>query len=77
MDWKDQHLDQEQKHHLQDTADAMNLPSNEFGDTLDAIFVSILEDLTVIHASNLCHRDGKSMIVIYATACTCITLNLH
>ena len=70
MDWKDQHLDNEQNHHLQDTATAMNLSSNEFGDTLDVIFVSILEDLAAIHESNICHRDGKSMMVIYDTACT-------
>ena len=37
----------------------MNLPSNKFGDTLDAIFVSILKDLKVIHECNIVHRDGK------------------
>ncbi len=65
MDWRDQHLEQNyeeqdgENHHLEDIATAMNLPSNKFGDTLDAIFVSILEDLKVIHASNIVHRDGK------------------
>ena len=44
---------------MEDIATAMNLTSNKFGDTLDTIFVSILEDLKVIHASNIVHRDGK------------------
>jgi len=48
-----------ENHHLEDIATALNLPSNKFGDTLDAVFVSILEDLKVIHASNIVHRDVK------------------
>ncbi len=48
-----------QSHHLGGIAAAMNLPSNTFGDTLDAVIVSILEDLKEIHASNIVHRDGK------------------
>ncbi|KAL7490513.1 hypothetical protein ACHAWT_000288 [Skeletonema menzelii] len=48
-----------EKHHLEGIAAAMNLPSDKFGDTLDAVFVSILEDLKVIHASNVVHRDIK------------------
>lgn len=60
MDWKDQHLQQDgEYHHLEDIGTAMNLPSNKFGDTLDAIFVSILKDLKVIHECNIVHRDGK------------------
>lgn len=55
-----------ENHHLEDIATALNLPSNKFGDTLDAVFVSILEDLTVIHASNIVHRDGK-----YSFVCDC------
>ena len=48
-----------ESHHLGGIAAAMNLPSNKFGDTLDAVFVSLLEDLKVIHASNIVHRDSK------------------
>jgi len=59
MDWKDQHLQGETHHHLEDIGTALNLPFNNFGDTLDAIFVSILEDLEVIHACNIVHRDGE------------------
>ena len=46
-------------HHLEGIAAALNLPSNTFGDTLDAVIVSILEDLKAIHASNIVHRDGE------------------
>ena len=67
MDWRDdQHLEEQDgdnHHHLEDIATAMNLPSKKFGDTLDAIFVSILEDLKVIHASNIVHRDGKWFVL--------------
>jgi hypothetical protein len=62
MNWKDQHLQQldgENHHHLEDIGTALNLPSNKFGDTLDAILVSILEDLKVIHECNIVHRDGE------------------
>eukprot|EP00984_Skeletonema_dohrnii_P035874 scaffold36193_cov216-Skeletonema_dohrnii-CCMP3373.AAC.3 len=54
----------EKNHHLEDIATALNLPSNKFGDTLDAVFVSILEDLKVIHASNIVHRDVLYVYVL-------------
>lgn len=59
-----------EKHHLEGIAAAMNLPSDKFGDTLDAVFVSILEDLKVIHASNVVHRDSKSFVFVIAVDVT-------
>lgn len=38
----------------------MNLPeSYTFGDTLDAIFLSLLENLKEIHDYNIVHRDRE------------------
>ena len=47
-------------HQLNDIQKAMNLPeSSTFGDTLDAIFISILDNLKEIHDCNIVHRDGE------------------
>ena len=59
MDWKDQHRQSSKgNHHLRDIQNAMNLPeSYTFGDTLDAIFLSVLGNLKAIHECNIVHRD--------------------
>ena len=60
LDWKDQHQNTKQSnhHHLYDVQKAMNLPESfTFGDTLDTIFVTLLENLKVIHDCNIVHRD--------------------
>ena len=60
LDWKDQHQNTKQSnhHHLYDVQRAMNLPQTfTFGDTLDTIFVTLLENLKVIHDCNIVHRD--------------------
>ena len=60
LDWKDQHQNTKQSnhHHLYDVQRAMNLPETfTFGDTLDTIFVTLLENLKVIHDCNIVHRD--------------------
>ena len=62
MDWKEQRRQKQQhgeNHRLEGIGKALNLKSNKFGDTLDAVFLSILEDLKVIHECNIVHRDGK------------------
>lgn len=39
---------------------AMNLPEEyTFGESLDAIFLSLLENLKEIHSCNIVHRDGE------------------
>jgi hypothetical protein len=44
----------------------MNLPeSHTFGDTLDAIFVSLLENLKAIHDCNIVHRDREYIVAYY------------
>ncbi|KAL7532864.1 hypothetical protein ACHAXR_008256 [Thalassiosira sp. AJA248-18] len=60
-DWKDQHLQSGTgNHHLYDIQKAMNLPETyTFGDTLDAIFLSLLQNLKEIHDCNIVHRDLK------------------
>ena len=59
LDWKDQHIGNE-NHHLYDIQMALNLDEDaSFGDTLDAIFVSILEDLKQLHSMNIVHRDRE------------------
>ena len=65
LDWKDQHIGNE-NHHLYDIQMAMNLDSGAtFGDTLDAVFVSILEDLKQIHSMNIVHRDCELGSITY------------
>lgn len=57
MDWKDQHLANTQ-HHLQDIQMAMGLPKTyEFGDIVDVVFKSLLENLKAVHSCNIVHRD--------------------
>mmetsp|Transcript_13229 Transcript_13229/g.27192 ORF Transcript_13229/g.27192 Transcript_13229/m.27192 type:complete len:1069 (-) Transcript_13229:124-3330(-) len=60
LDWKDQRSGNNQPHHLYDIQKAMNLPDEkDFGDVLDAIFRSLLEDMVFIHSCNIVHRDLK------------------
>ena len=65
MDWKDQHLQKSNnRHHLYDIQKAMSLPETyEFGDVLDAIFRSLLENLAFVHSCNIVHRDCEFFIV--------------
>eukprot|EP00581_Thalassiosira_minuscula_P015230 CAMPEP_0183716110 /NCGR_PEP_ID=MMETSP0737-20130205/10120_1 /TAXON_ID=385413 /ORGANISM="Thalassiosira miniscula, Strain CCMP1093" /LENGTH=1061 /DNA_ID=CAMNT_0025945321 /DNA_START=142 /DNA_END=3327 /DNA_ORIENTATION=+ len=59
LDWRDQHL-QSDNHHLYDIQKAMDLPEEyTFGESLDAIFISLLENLKEIHECNIVHRDLK------------------
>ncbi|KAL7469534.1 hypothetical protein ACHAXS_009786 [Conticribra weissflogii] len=60
LDWKDQRSGNNQPHHLYDIQKAMNLSDEkDFGDVLDAIFRSLLEDMVFIHSCNIVHRDLK------------------
>jgi hypothetical protein len=44
----------------------MNLPeSYTFGDTLDAIFLSLLENLKEIHDYNIVHRDRERFFFLF------------
>jgi hypothetical protein len=44
----------------------MNLPeSYTFGDTLDAIFLSLLENLKEIHDYNIVHRDRERFFFFF------------
>lgn len=58
-DWNNKHKTGKDGHHpLHEVQKALKLPeTNTFGDTLDAIFISILENLNVIHELNIVHRD--------------------
>lgn len=60
-DWNNQHRIGKDNHHpLFEVQKALHLPETyTFGDTLDAIFMSILENLIVIHELNIAHRDCK------------------
>lgn len=65
LDWKDQHSTQKHTNHLDDVKVAMGLPeSSEFGDVLDRIFESLLENMKAIHERNIVHRDCKSIFQI-------------
>ena len=60
LDWKDQHTSGQDNHHLYDIQTALNLPEKStFGDTLDAIFISLLENLKELHDCIIVHRDIK------------------
>jgi len=60
LDWKDQHISGQDNHHLYDIQMALNLPEKStFGDTLDAIFISLLENLKELHDCIIVHRDIK------------------
>ncbi|KAL7547760.1 hypothetical protein ACHAWF_011038 [Thalassiosira exigua] len=60
LDWKDQHLAFRTNNHLYGIQRALNLPESfTIGESLDAIFASLLENLKVIHACNIVHRDLK------------------
>jgi len=60
LDWKDQHISGQDNHHLYDIQTALNLPgTSSFGDTLDAIFISLLENLKELHDCIIVHRDIK------------------
>ncbi len=62
LDWKDQRSGNNQPHHLYDIQKAMNLSDEkDFGDVLDAIFRSLLEDMVFIHSCNIVHRDRESI----------------
>ena len=69
MDLKNQEVQQQriqldyQNHSLDYISKALNLDANTnddiFGNTLDVIFVSLLEDLKIVHECNIVHRDGE------------------
>ena len=70
MDWKDQHQVGKDNHHLFDIQRSMNLPETyTFGDTVDTIFVSLLESLKEIHAYNIVHRDCECTTVSFTFSC--------
>lgn len=54
-------------HHLYEIQKELNLPETcTFGDTLDAIFISILENLEAIHDLNIAHRDCEFSLVDFS-----------
>ena len=58
MDWNDRHSNIKNKHNLNGVQKAMGLPESfEFGDVLDRIFESLLENMVVVHDANIVHRD--------------------
>lgn len=69
MDLKNQEVQQQriqldyQNHSLDYISKALNLSENMndniFGNTLDVMFVSLLEDLKFVHECNIVHRDGE------------------
>jgi hypothetical protein len=69
MDLKNQQVQQQriqldyQNHSLDYISNALNLDANTnddtFGNTLDVIFISLLEDLKIVHECNIVHRDGE------------------
>jgi hypothetical protein len=68
MDHKNQQVQQQriqldyQNHSLDYISKALNLDVNTndtFGNTLDVIFASVLEDLKIVHECNIVHRDGE------------------
>jgi hypothetical protein len=69
MDLQNQEVQQQriqldyQNHSLDYISKALNLEANTnddtFGNTLDVIFVSLLEDLKIVHECNIVHRDGE------------------
>lgn len=70
LDWKDQHS-QKYTNHLHDVKVAMGLPESfDFGDVLDRIFESLLENLTAIHERNIVHRDCELYFQIYHCRCS-------
>ena len=59
--------DQNDLHRLFAVQEAMNLPSNYyFGDTLDVVFGSLLENLVFLSACNIVHRDCEFLIGSFA-----------
>jgi len=62
MDWNGRNEQRRNaRNHLYGIQKAMGLPeSHEFGDVLDTIFRSLLENLSAIHSANIVHRDCES-----------------
>lgn len=63
MDWNCRNKQRRNaRNHLYGIQQAMGLPeSYEFGDVLDRIFQSLLENLSAIHSANIVHRDCESV----------------
>ena len=62
MDWNARNKQrQNARNHLDGIQKAMGLPeSYEFGDVMDTIFRSLLENLSAIHLANIVHHDCES-----------------
>jgi hypothetical protein len=57
-DWSNRIGKTNKQHPLYELQKALNLPeTHSFGDTLDVTFMSVLENLKVIHEMNIVHRD--------------------
>ena len=65
-------------HHLCNIQRAMNLPETyEFGDVLDAVFRSIIEDMVFVHSCRLVHRNrecGGFYVFLWDYCTRCDTL---
>ena len=58
-DWIDQH-DHDDRHHLSIIQNELGLPeSTTFEETLDTIFLSLLQSVSYVHKYNIVHRDIK------------------
>lgn len=67
----------EHPHHLFKVQQAMNLPdSHDFGDVIDAILRSLLENLVFLTSCNIVHRKSKSCCSIFFCVAT-LSIALH
>jgi hypothetical protein len=66
MDWDNRNSQRRKMNNLSGVQEALGLPdSYEFGDVLDTVFESILENMKAVHAVNIVHRDCKCFYFIH------------